>query len=146
MIGPFDIISDHDYPERAQHTRIARQLMVPVQMGLTPPAPGPKTTFLLRRWHSCVTGGASWPEYRLDRSGVHRRDDYGFLRWLFGEPGRTRQVIGAARTHAAAAVSLLAERARQAREHPSQGGQWFHAILRAEQRWYTGLPIPVKLT
>lgn len=138
--GPFDIILDQSYPDRAKLTRTARRLMIRLERGLPPPPPGPKTTFLLRQWHRCETGGASWPWHRL-ASGISCQDDYSFLRWLMGEPDRCRQIIVAAQAGAGDALCLLAHRRRQARERPSEGGQWFHVIRRAIQRWYADLPL-----
>jgi hypothetical protein len=122
--------------------RIARQLMVPLQMGFGPPVPGPKTNFLLHLWHRCVEAGAAWPEHRPDLFGPRLRDDYAFLRWLIGTPERAKLVFAAAAVSGAPeALAALARRVEVSRERPSRGGQWQHGILRSRQRWCAALPL-----
>src|SRR5262245_19775504 len=100
--------------------RIAQQLMAPLQMGLAPPVPGPKTNFLLRLWHRCTEAGATWPEYRPDLFNPRSRDDYGFLRWLIGTPDRAKRVLAAAVGGAPEALAALSRRVKVCRERPSR--------------------------
>ena len=158
---PFSDMLDAQYPDRHHLSRIARQLLVFLQMQLAPPAPGPKTNLLLRLWQRCEEGSAAWPDYYPSQSGIRQCDDYNFIRWLLGagvetaesglplgaagpsllRPERTAAVIAAARSDSATAtaLALLASRGRSGRDHETRGRQWFDAMIRYEQRWYASL-------